>query len=221
VFRGISRAAVLGLGLAVLANIAIAPNVMATASSPRWGAAWGLLPLPLSTLQPLGANVPTQIKFKDDGSGSAGVFAYRFDDETAINENQVGFILLAPRSWLEGTAVMPVVYSTPEDTTVCNYRVCVEYVISTNGDFPTNTSTVCETFASAASASANQKVLIDGPADTELDVTGTVFDGIIIGRLYRNSGHAEDTCNAKYLLIHGLGIRYRIDRPGTRTRTTK
>ena len=189
--------------------------LMGTISSQKYGAAWDYLHVALISAA-TAARTPVFALFKDDGAGSQGVYAFQFDDE-AVNEEQVFFSIIGPRWWAEGTIAYPTAYITPEDATVCNYRIGIEFVIaSPGGTYAATTVTVYKTFASAADGDALQLVTFDA-----FDFAGVAMDADGKGRFFRNSADALDTCNGKYLWVHSVGLVVKKDRPGSRTATTK
>lgn len=67
------------------------------------------LRVPLSTIKP-GAAAPDYSKFRDNGSGSTGVFAYMFDKTT---EQEMTFDVQIPHSAKLNTKVVPHIHGSP------------------------------------------------------------------------------------------------------------
>lgn len=191
-------------------------SLLTQPSSTVHGAAWEDLRFPLTSATPGPSHPPQFNQFADDGAGSIGVRSYAFEDE-AVNEDRVFFIAQLPHSWGEGTSIDAHVHVSPEDATTCNYRVCVEYLVSSKEDsWPANTSSACVTFASDEAATAHQYEDIGS-----ISMSGHTISAVILGVLYRDSTNAADTCNGKDLWIHELDFHYRRVRPGSRQETVQ
>jgi len=190
-------------------------SVLAQPEAPLWGAAWDDLRFPVSAFRLGGSNPPANVQINDNGAGSAGTYALEFEDQ-AVNEEQIWGIAQMPHSWREGSAVGFHVHWVLEDTTSCNVRWCVEYEVLGIGDAPpANTTTDCVDAASGGTA-AQQLDDVES-----IDMTGGTISDLIAFRLYRNSSHANDTCNGKDAWLYTADIHYQIDRPGSRLELTK
>ncbi len=189
-------------------------------SSPLFGAAWDDLRFPATMLRVGASNPPSWVAWRDDGSGSPGVLSLSFADQTvAGNEEQVWLIAQMPHAWREGTAVYPHIHWNLEDATSCNARFCTEYALSDTGEaWSTNTSTQCADCASGATATVQQ---ICDIFSSGLSMTGYEISALVSMRLYRNSSHANDTCNGKAAVVHTSDFHFQIDRPGSRQKLTK
>jgi hypothetical protein len=189
-----------------------------TMASPKYGdgAAWDDLRFPASRFQLGAARPPALVVWATDGAGSQGVLALEFADEP-VNEEQVFFDAQMPHGWREGSQLDVHIHYSPEDTTVCNYRMCVEYMVASIGsNFPANTTVTCVDFASSAIATKHSLVdLID------ITMTGETISAVVKGRLVRNSAHVNDTCNGKKLYLHTFDIHHELDRPGSRSELSK
>jgi hypothetical protein len=187
-------------------------------SSPVFGAAWDDLRFPVTTLLLGAGNPPSLVVWRDDGAGSAGVLALEFSDEVTVNEEQVWFVAQMPHTWREGTSVNPHIHWGLEDATDCNARFCMEYAIANVGDaWPATTTTQCADCPSGATATDQQ---VCGIFPSTLAMTGYEISVLLSVRLYRNSGHANDTCVGKDALVHTADIHYEKARPGSRTELT-
>jgi hypothetical protein len=201
--------------LALFIDAITVTPVMATAASPKYGAAWDDLRFPPGQLA-IPIRAPDFAQFRDDGAGSQGVYALQFGDE-AVLEEQVFFTAQMPHRWREGSEIEIHVHVTPEDATACNYRMCAEYVIgNTDTAFGATTTTICATFASDGDTTVAQYEDIG-----DIAMTGYEISTIVHIRVYRNSADAADTCNGKYLWLHEADIHYQVDRPGSRSELTK
>jgi hypothetical protein len=200
-----------GAAITALATFAITAH--ATLESPLWGTAWDDLRTPASFIQLPASNPPARTQWRTDGAGSDGVYVLEFEDQ-AVNEEQVHVDNQLPHAWAEASGIWPHVHWSLEDDTNCNVRWCLEYLIaSTGGDFPANTSVTCADCPSGADADNNQLCNLSSSA---ISMAGHTISAIIKGRLYRNSSHANDTCNAKDALLHEYDIHFDRDRPGSR-----
>lgn len=65
---------------------------------------WDDLRVPLSTAKPGATKVPDFAKWTDNGAGSTGLFAYRFDPTTA---EEVFFDAQLPHAYEEGSRIAP------------------------------------------------------------------------------------------------------------------
>jgi hypothetical protein len=188
----------------------------ATASVPVWGPTHDDLRFPANRLGFVGARNPAWAVFRDDGAASRGVYALQFGDENP-NEEEVVFDAQMPHGWVEGTAVGLHVHMSPEDATTCNYRVCAEYTVANNGAaFPTTTGPTCTDIASSEDATE-----LSYEPVVSISMTGKLISSIIKVRLFRNSSHANDTCDGKYLWIHEADIHYQTNTPGSRQEMVK
>jgi hypothetical protein len=180
--------------------------------------AWDDIRFPAASI-PLGvANPPSRVQFRDDGSGSPGVFVLEFSDEIEANEEQVWGDAQMPHPWVLESDTDAHIHWSLEDDTDCNARFCAEHLTSKiGGDWPATTTTICGDCASGADAD-NHNICDLG----DIDMTG--MDGVsamIKFRLYRNSSHANDTCNSKDALLHEFDLHYQSDTRGSRSETAK
>lgn len=196
-----------------------AADAMGTASSPIVGAGWDDMKFPANRLATGASNPPTYAQYANDGATSVGVYALRFDYQgTAGNEEQAWFTGQFSHQWREESTINIHAHVSPENTTACNFRLCVEYLLGRPvQNFQATTTTVCATFAS-------DQVILKQQLESIADVvmTGYTLSTMIHGRIFRNSSHSEDTCTATGLWLHELDIHFEIDQPGgSRQRTTK
>lgn len=196
----------------------VAVFLIGTMGSPHYGNTWSAIHVPLDVLAPIGTEDggPARAKFRDDGSGSDGVFALQFG-ASENGEHSSAFSIRMPHNWYEGSQICVWIDWTPGDVaTACNFRICTEGLTSVNGVWPVNTTINCVILANNALISQKQR----------LDLCIQPGTGMKIGdeskqRVFRDSKHGDDTCTNEYLWIHSVGFRYRIDRPGSRQETVK
>ena len=168
------------------------------------------------------SNPPTFAQFVDDGSGSVGVYAYRFDDEAANNEAQVFFTIQMPHSWIEGTDVYPHIHWAPEDNTsgtvVWGMEYSwVEYNSTTPLSFPS--STIITTTSNSLANDAN-KHMITPFASITPSISQDNISSILVVRLFRNSSNVSDTYTGG---AFGLSFDLHIEKntAGSRNEWTK
>lgn len=181
--------------------------------------AWEDLRFPTTRLATGASNPPTFTQFRDDGSGSPGVYAYSFADQSnAGNEEQMWGDAQFPHAWKLESDICPHVHYTLEDATACNVRICIEYLrADLSEDFPATTTALCADCASGTSASRHN--LCD--LGTVSMATFAIVSSMFKFRLYRNSSHANDTCDSKSVFIHEFDIHYQEDTRGSLTETAK
>jgi hypothetical protein len=188
----------------------------ATHSVPLYGTVWEEMNIPVHKLGFIGPRIPAWAVYRDDGAGSRGVYALQFSDE-AVLEQEASFSVKMPHRWCEETPVKFYADISPEDDTECNYRVCIEYTIANFDSYFPLTSIWCATIPSEKAPTKNQFSQIH----SGMSMAEKQIGSHLIGRFWRNSSHVEDTCNGKYMWMHGLGAIYRVDRPGSRQEMIK
>lgn len=179
--------------------------------------AWEDLRFPASKGLTGATNPPTFAQWADDGSGSPGVYALYFSDQSvAGNEEQFWVQAQSPHSRVLNSDVCPHIHWTLEDTTSCNARFCVESLFAPIGiAWPATTTTVC---ADCASGGDRLHHLCDlGALSTSSDTISSMFSQ----RVYRNSSHANDTCTGKDAVVFEYDIHYEMDTRGSRSEDTK
>lgn len=172
-----------------------------------------------------GTNAPTFEKWLDDSGGtSRGVYLYSFDDAASASEKEVMFTMQMPHAWKVGTAIEIHVHwiGAVADTTA-DPRWGMEYAWKSLGETFGDTTIVYtsghfdETGNDDPDVDALKHYISDFDAITP-GVTQDDLSSILIGRIFRNSGAAEDTYNASgakcgllyidaHIQIDGLGSR--------------
>lgn len=169
-----------------------------------------------------GTNAPTFEKYQDNGSGSRGVYLYSFSDEAvAGNEKEIHFTIQMPHAW-KGTAIYPHVHFMGWATEASvNVVWGLEYTWADIG------SSFGTTTMMTASAQANGVTGITGNGHhltpfTPITPTASQdgISSVLIGRLYRNSSNASDTCTNRVGLLY-IDFHYEIDQLGSKEEYTK
>jgi hypothetical protein len=204
------------VGMILLAGALVFSSLShGTMSSPQYGSSFEFVEAELTQVDGAIAQAATKEKFRDDGSGSNGVWAYKFEDNPAI-EKQLRFMIVPPRWRQFGEPSVPIALVSAEDTASCFYRLCVEYTLLEVGKpIAPFTATDCRTFSSNSSVSVRDVTL--GPVPG----VSTTLDPVLHGRIYRNNTDPLDTCDNKSLWVHVIGVAFRKDRPGSRTALEK
>ena len=170
-----------------------------------------------------GSKDPGFALFKDNGSGSQGVFTYWFDDST---EEEIYFSVQMPHSW-KGTDIYPHVHWTPETTAdgapaSQTVEWGLEYTwIDIGGDFA-NTSFIYGKAHTPADADvvAGRHYLTPLTTITP-SATQDGISSMIVCRLFRNATDAtDDTYEADAGLLQ-FDIHYEMDTIGSKTETAK
>jgi hypothetical protein len=146
-----------------------------------------------------GTRDPAFQQFRDDGSGSTGVYALMFTYE-AIENNQkeIFFEIQMPHTWAEGTPVIPHVHFSPTTTDTGTVRWGLEYTVASVGEtFPTTTTVYAERTIDSADQYGHRIPASFG----ELDFSDHLISAVMMGRIFRNSNHANDDLNAAVAFI--------------------
>jgi hypothetical protein len=206
-------------GILVLAGALVFTSLsFGTMSSPQYGSAFEFVE---SRLTPLDGAVPpltpSRTMFLDDGAGSVGVYAWFFDTGLALNQS-LRFHVVPPRWRKFGANSVPIGMVSPEDSTLCNFKLCVEFaLLEIAKPVPPVTAKLCEVFSSGGSTAPIQVTLDSVPG------VSTTLDPVLHGRLFRDRLHDDDTCNdlGVGLWAHTVGVAFEKDRPGSRTALSK
>lgn len=166
----------------------------------------------LATKVPAAAG-PGFAQFKDDGSGSTGVFLYWFDD---TSEEQVYFEAQMPHRWVEGGTIYPHVHWTPavNGNPGEQVRWGLEYTIADPTEDYGNT-----TLIGGSTSIPDETPVADRHYKTRLgagiDMTGFTISSVIICRLFRDVGHGDDDYGDDAGLV-SVDFHYRADTEGSR-----
>ena len=170
--------------------------------------------VPLIAVQGSGVNAADIIQFRDNGSGSTGVYEAAFDDGI---EEEVQFSIELPERYAQYTDIVPQIHWSPGSSTgTGTVRWGLEYTVAVVGSaFPTTTLIYVE---DAGSGTAYDHQTADFAA---IDGSAITIDAIIAGRLFRDATHANDTFTGD---AFGLDLRfiYAVDvNRGSRQRDSK
>ncbi|OQY44629.1 MAG: hypothetical protein B6242_12325 [Anaerolineaceae bacterium 4572_78] len=160
-----------------------------------------------------GNNDPNYVQFKANGSGSTGVFTYRFDKNS---EEEVFFSIQFPHAKKNSTNIRPHIHWTPVDTDTGTVRWGLEYTwVDIGGTFGNTTIIYTD---DAGNGTAFQHQLGSFP---EIDGSGvTSISSMMICRLFRDATHANDDYDADACLLE-FDFHYQIDTLGSRQETVK
>lgn len=165
-----------------------------------------------------GAKSPTMSQYKNDGASSQGVYLWMFSQ---TEEQEVFFTIQLPHGYKTGTSLYPHVHWTTASGTPSGTDVVwsLEYTIIAIGGTFSNTTTINATnvIGSITLSGTSQHIISSFPA---ISGTGLSISTVIIGRLYRNVGHASDTF-ANPVGLLGFDIHFEKDTDGSRTEYTK
>ncbi|HPE55410.1 MAG TPA: hypothetical protein P5514_04085 [Bacteroidales bacterium] len=170
---------------------------------------WDDARVPVTATTRGGSRDPDISKFKDNGSGSQGVFIYYF---SAYSEEELYFTLQLPHSYKPGSDLEPHVHWVPSNTSGGGDNVSwgLEYVWgNVNEDFPTNTTIITGT--SAVPTSYKQTICDLGT----IDGTGKKRSSMLVCRIYRNVNGSDDYNSDAGLLE--IDFHFQKDSEGTTT----
>lgn len=162
-----------------------------------------------------GSNPPEwSTMFKNDGSGSMGVYLWMF---SSLKEEELHFTIQIPHDYKIGSTLYPHVHWTTVTGTPSGNNVVwgLEYtVISVGGVFgQTQILTANSLLSSIGSPTGTGQHLVTefGP----LSGSGLGISSVIVCRLFRATGHAADTFSNDVGLL-GFDIHYEQDTQGSR-----
>lgn len=184
---------------------------------------WDDLRIPVTSGRIGASNPPTLTQFKDDGSGSVGVFTFAFADQAnANNEEQLWFAVQLPHAWKLGTNIEPHLHWGLLVGGGANEFVKwgLEYTWqNVNGDFSDTTIITSDASqASTATTSGDSTLTADKHYITDLgslDGTGKNLSSMLLCRLFRNSSHADDDL-AQAAFVFEVDFHYEINTVGSR-----
>jgi len=175
------------------------------------GTLWEDLRVPLETGKTAGSNVPTFEQIVDDGSGSAGVFAYNFDDG-----DEIWLSVQMPHAWKIGSTIYPHLHWAAEgDASTKNVGLGIEYTWTNIGADISATTIVTR---DVAGGTALSQQIHDVPS-TGWDGTGKTLSSIILCRIFRQAAAADNYTGGVFLLE--FDVHYELDSLGSRQVTTK
>lgn len=141
------------------------------------------------------AYAPSFSKWYDDVAGtSRGVYLYTFDNATASAEKEVFFTQQMPHSWDGGAIRVHVHWVAATTAGSSKVRWGLEYTWTDIGQTFGDTTTVYAStdYAGATGTTANQHT-ITSFAEIAPTSSQDGISSVLIGRLFRNSSHADDT----------------------------
>lgn len=191
-------------------------------------AVWGDHRVPLTAVQAGGLKPPSWTKFKDDGAGSVGVYAYAFGDEAVeANEEQMWFDAELPHAYKNGSDIIAHVHWSPAAGGAAGEFVKwgLEYVWrNIDGTFG-NTAIIRSDASAAATATTSE----DGTLAADkhyvtvigtISGTGKEISSVLLCRIFRNSSDGDDdlTEDAFGLVAN---FHHEIDTMGSRQEMVK
>ena len=176
---------------------------------------WDDLRVDLSTAKTVGSsNLPVFTKLKDDGAGSAGVYAWAFGDG-----DQIFFTVQMPHGWKVGSTIYPHAHWMPltDVSPADNVKLTLEYSWVDIDEDMGNT-TIYSREASTGENNAYRHMLTEFRA-AGLDGTGHTLSSVLVCRVLRQ---AADTDNyAGDIAILDVDFHYELDTIGSRTASAK
>lgn len=178
------------------------------------------LRVPMDSVKTGGSKDPDFAQFKDNGSGSQGVFMYWFDGST---EEELYFSVQMPHCWKQGSNIIPHVHWVPSANGSANQFVKwgLEYTWSNvSGTYPD--TTIISTDASDASNATIQgdtTMLIDKHYIStfgEISGSGKTLSSMMICRIFRDATDSDDDYPSDAGLME-FDIHYEIDSLGSDT----
>lgn len=157
-----------------------------------------------------GSQAPTFVKFRDNGSGSQGVFGYSF---VAGAEKELYFSVQLPHSWRQGTDIKAHVHFTTLATTTGTVTWGLEYTWCNIGD--TYSTTTLATNSYDITANSQYKHILS-PLVT-ISGSGKTISSVLLCRVYRA---ATDT-NTGAMILTDVDFHYQIDTLGSSQETSK
>jgi hypothetical protein len=165
-----------------------------------------------------GGNSPDWEKFRDNGSGSPGVYVWTFANNGANAEDEIHFTLQVPHDYKIGSDIYPHVHWAPMTAGSGAVTWGMEYTwVDINGTFsPTGIVT-----ATSDPLSANQyKHIVTTFGPITPSASQDYISSILCIRLFRNSSNAGDTYAGNAALL-SFDIHYEADTQGSRTEFIK
>lgn len=177
---------------------------------------WNDHMIPLLGAKLGGVQDPSLTKFRDDGAGSTGVFAYAFS-KSAVNSVFVSGQI--PHDWEEGSTVRPHVHWLPNGTANTGAVVWgLEFVRfgGQGGAVPAVTSLLSATHTFSEDQTGEQVITPFG----SVDMSGLPISSVFVARLFRAGNDAADTFDD---VVFGLSfdIHYQVDGTGSNAEFVK
>jgi hypothetical protein len=173
---------------------------------------WDDVRVPLSATRVGAAQVPDFSQVADNGSGSVGVYALIFPDNTL---KQVFFALQMPHSYKLESDLHPHIHWMPQTTNTGTVNWELEYsIISINGTLP---STTLVTIPQEGAGAVNTHQLAE---NADIDGTGLGLSSMLLGRISRNGGVGADNFTGDAALLE-FDLHFEQDTVGSRQEIVK
>ncbi len=176
--------------------------------------AWEDLSVPL-TGATVGAtgSAPTLTKFKDNGSGSTGVYAYVFADSVS---NDAVFSVQLPHNWKQGTNIKPHIHWAP-GATVASENVVWELECNWANIDAAFGNTSVQTITASVGATGNKHLM---SPFSDLSGAGMTLSSTLDCRVARLGADVADTYTAGAWLF-SVDFHYEIDGFGSDSAASK
>lgn len=175
---------------------------------------WDDLRVPLTSGRPGASNPP------DFEAFSGTIFQFAFDDE-GVNEDEIYFSAQLPHSYKQGTDILPHLHWAPQenpaDASHDVVRWGFEYEWQSIGSAFAGTTTV---YVDGEMGATDIKGHIYTPFSA-MTGTGKTISSMIIGRLFRNSTHANDTYDSKKAFALEFDFHFQLNMVGSREALAK
>lgn len=168
---------------------------------------WDDLRMPATALKTGQINDPDFAQVRDNGSGSTGVFAWRFDDS---QEEELFFAVQLPHKYKLGSNLKPHIHWMPLSTDTGDVVWGIEYTLAEYGSAFGVTSLVTVTDAGDGTAYKHQIASLADIDGSDIDVMSTM----LLCRIYRDADNAADTYSGDAALLE-FDIHYEIDQAGS------
>ena len=175
------------------------------------------LRVPMSSTRKGAAEDPLYTVFRDNGSGSVGVYGSWF--RTNQTED-LFFEVQMPHGWKEGSTLFPHIHWSPKtDTSGNKVRWGFEFIwVNVGGTFGNTTITYAENpIGLTPNPTAYQHVISEFPS---IDGTGQTLSSMFVCRVFRDGTHGNDTYNNSALMLQ-FDFHYEIDADGSRLEYSK
>jgi hypothetical protein len=172
---------------------------------------WDDMRIGATTVRVPGSKQPTWSSFLTD----LQVLVFS-DQAVGANEEEIYFETQFSHRYKLGTNIKPHVHWCPDDATAGTVRWGMIYSWANINDVFPSTTTI---YADDATSSTQDQHLIAGFSDIDWSTNDGV-SAVLIGKLFRNSSHANDTYTGGAQLL-SLDFHYEIDTPGSKLPTSK
>lgn len=169
--------------------------------------------VPVTSTEKKGVQDPSFTQLRNDASGSPGIFAYAFDNNT---EEELFFIVQLPHQWKEGTSIEPHIHwSAKSDVGATKVRWGLEYTWSNIGEVFGATQIIYgdTPIPPVGTVSAYEHAITSLGT---ISATGKTVSSMLICRIFRDADHSGDTFGADAFLLE-IDFHLEIDALGSRT----